>query len=426
MLRTFLLFGLLALVSAAAATEVAPRPIAPDEAMLRRVADAVMRQTTRRLLDRSTGETFTESDALPMRASIGIESKFNAWFYQTWLLTDGMRRTALALDDPAYRDYGERNLDFFYSHVGYFERQLAAGLKAPPAGDGTLSPIAFHFRLTDLWHTGLAPLVVERFAATQDARYAPYLDRVSKYLAQCAHLPDGTLHRARGRLMGDDPYMVVPYFVRMFRLTADAKYLDRAATQVLGTLDRLRASDSGLYRHGWDVGAGRPLGEVWGRANGWLVLAQVELLSALPRDHPRRAEALAAFAAHARALRQAQDAAGGWHQLMDRPDSWIETSSTGMFVYGLARGVNEGWLDQSFAADARRGWNALVTKVTPDGDVIDVCGSTDIGDAAYYLGRPRIRGDLHGFGPFLLAGGELLVMQRRFPGEAKGAASREP
>jgi unsaturated rhamnogalacturonyl hydrolase len=390
----------------AAAAEVS------DAALIKRVADGIVGQTTRRLIDRGTGATFTDSAALAPKPEISIESKFNAWFYQTWLVTDGMRRAASATGEPAWRDFGERNLDFLYRHLGYFERQHSAGMKAAPAGDGTHSPVGFHFRLTDLWHTGLAPLVMERYGESRDRRYEPYLARLEEFLARCPRLPDGTLHRPRGRLMADDPYMVVPYLVRRHRLLPDARLLEDAVQQVLGSHRRLFDPERRLYRHAWDVKTGRPLGEFWGRANGWMVLAQVELLAALPPDHPRFAEVRAAFAEHAAGLRRIQDPAGGWHQVLDHPESWLETSCTGMFVYGLARGVNEGWLDPSFAPDARRGWAALRQKVTPEGDIIDVCGSTDIGDVNFYFNRPRLQGDLHGFGPFLLAGAEMLRLSR--------------
>lgn len=385
---------------------------ADDEALIRRVADGILGQTTRRLVDRSTGETFTDSAGLAPKPEISIESKFNAWFYQTWLLTDGLRRVASALDAPAYRHYGERNLEFIYGHMAYFERQHAARMKAAPVGDGTLSPIEFYFRLSDLWHTGLAPLVMERFAATRDKKYEPYLARLREFLARCPRLSDGTLYRPRGRLMADDPYMVVPYLVRQHRATGDARPLDDAVQQMLGAKSVLFNSERGLYRHAWDVKRQEPLGQFWGRANGWMVLAQVELLDGLPAAHPRQAEVRAAFLAHATGLRNAQDPAGGWHQLLDHPESWIETSSTGMFVYGLARGVNEGWLDTSFAVPARRGWSALREKITATADIVDVCGSTDIGDVDYYLKRPRLQGDLHGFGPFLLAGSEILRLRQ--------------
>jgi rhamnogalacturonyl hydrolase YesR len=131
----------------------------------------------------------------------------------------------------------------------------------------------------------------------------------------------------------------------------------------------------------------------------------------MPKDHPRRAEVLTAYQKHLSAIRDCADPKGGWHQVLDHPESWLETSATGMLTYGIARGVNEGWLDASFTETARKGWATLQTKVLPDGDLLDVCGSTDTGDLDYYLKRPRLRGDLHGFGSYLLAGAEIVRLQ---------------
>lgn len=78
-----------------------------------------------------------------------------------------------------------------------------------------------------------------------------------------------------------------------------------------------------------------------------------------------------------------------------------------MFVYRIARGVNEGWLDGSFRESAQHGWDALKAKVTAEGDLVDVCVSTDVGDLDYYSNRTCLQGDLHGFGSFLLAGSEM-------------------
>ena len=100
-----------------------------DETVLRRVASAVVEKTTRCLVDGRTGRTLMDSGELQPAPEIRIESKFNAWFYQTWLLADGMRRTAGALDEPAFLNYGERNLDFIYQHMAFFEKQHAAGMR---------------------------------------------------------------------------------------------------------------------------------------------------------------------------------------------------------------------------------------------------------------------------------------------------------
>lgn len=381
---------------------------ADDQTMLRRVADHVLQQTTRRLIDRSSGMTYSDSTGLAPKPELSIECKFNAWFYQTWLLADGIRRTAAALKEPRYDQYGEQNLAFIYQHLDYFKRQRDAKMTAAPVGDGKLSPIGFHFQINSLWQTGLAPLVLEQYAATKDARYEPFLARMRRFLADNPRFDDGTFYRKGKGLMTDDPYMTVPFLLREWRFSGEAKHLDAAIAQILGTHARVFDAEVGLLRHLWDLKTNAPGGHFWGRGNGWTVMAHVDLLAELPTDHPRRNEVLAAFVRHMEGMRRHQDPAGGWHQVLTVPSSWLETSATGMITYGIARGVNEGWLDRSFAVDARKGWAALQTKVLPDGDLIDVCGSTDTGDLNFYLKRPRLQGDLHGFGSYLLAGAEIV------------------
>ena len=46
------------------------------------------------------------------------------------------------------------------------------------------------------------------------------------------------------------------------------------------------------------------------------------------------------------------------------------------------------------------------------GNMGEGTGSTDTGDLAYYMKRPRLQGDLHGFGSFLLAGAEIVRMEQ--------------
>lgn len=407
-----LTFGLLTIPSlpSQAADSVEPN-LKVSDATLRQVAESVLRLTSRKLVDRSTGELFEDSTNLPLKPEISIESKFNAWFYQTWLLTDGMRRTAFALKDPKFANYGEQNLEFLNRHLPYFQKQIDAKMKAAPVGDGALSPIGLYFGVNALWHTGLAPLVLEQKAAHNDTRHDAYLSRIDHLLANEPTFEDGTFYRHKKGLMTDDPYMCVPYLVRRWKHRGNANDLDIAIQQILGTHKKVFDSEKQLLSHLWDLKTGQPSGMFWGRGNGWVVLAHVELLANLPKEHPRRSELLQAFVQHMEGLRRFQDPEGGWHQVMDHPESWIETSCTGMFTYGLARGVNEGWLDPSFASVARKGWRALEQKVTPDGDVLDVCGSTDTGDLKFYLNRPRLKGDLHGFGSILLAGAEVQLLK---------------
>ena len=126
-------------------------------------------------------------------------------------------------------------------------------------------------------------------------RYEPYLRRVDAFLEQCPRFEDGAFHRPGKGMMTDDPYMTVPYLVRRWKASGNAADLDSAIAQITGTHRRLFDAETKLFRHLWDLKTQKPAGVFWGRGNGWMVLAQVELLEWLPEDHPRRKECAGGF-----------------------------------------------------------------------------------------------------------------------------------
>jgi rhamnogalacturonyl hydrolase YesR len=102
----------------------------------------------------------------------------------------------------------------------------------------------------------------------------------------------------------------------------------------------------------------------WARANGWAILAMTELLEVLPEDHPGRPAVLEIYRAHARGLATLQAKDGRWHQLLDRPDSYLETSATAIYVFSIAHGIHRGWLDPlAHGPMVSLAWHALSTQV---------------------------------------------------------------
>jgi rhamnogalacturonyl hydrolase YesR len=138
-----------------------------------------------------------------------------------------------------------------------------------------------------------------------------------------------------------------------------------------------------------------------------------ELLDVLPENHPGRTAILDQYRAHVAGLAAVQDGTGLWHQLLDRPDSYLETSASAMFVYAIARGINRGWLDvNAYGPMASVGWNAVAQKVNPAGQVEGTCVGTGMAfDPLYYFNRPTNVLAAHGYGPVLLAGAEMIVFR---------------
>lgn len=232
-------------------------------------------------------------------------------------------------------------------------------------------------------------------------------------------LPDGTLAR-RGvqpnTIWLDDLFMSVPALAWMGKLSGDQAYFDDAARQVLQFSERMFNPGKGLYMHTWSEAMGSHPEFRWGRANGWAIMAIVELLEVLPESHPDREAVLICLQNHMHGLLEVQHGSGFWHQLLDRNDSYLETSATAIFTYAFARAVNRGYVDPAaYGPAAILGWNAISTRINSNGQVTGTCVGTGMGfDYAFYYYRPQSPYAAHGYGPFLLAGSEIARLLEQF------------
>ncbi|MDT0688923.1 glycoside hydrolase family 88 protein [Salegentibacter sp. F188] len=249
-----------------------------------------------------------------------------------------------------------------------------------------------------------------------DADLRPVIDNFIQYISEKQYrLEDGTLARNRPQdntLWLDDLFMSVPALAQMGKLTGEEKYFDDAVKQVKQFSERMYNEDKGLYMHGWVEAMEEKPQYHWARANGWAVMAMVELLEVLPEEHSGYQEVLHQLQAHIRGLAKYQDGTGFWHQLLDRPDTYLETSATAIFTYSIARAINRGYVDKlTYGPMTILGWNAVSTQVNNEGQVEGTCVGTGMGfDPAFYYYRPINKYAAHGYGPVLLAGAEVILM----------------
>ncbi len=233
---------------------------------------------------------------------------------------------------------------------------------------------------------GIVPLEI-----FQQTKEKPYLD-FGKDLADKQWMkptPDGITHEARYWI--DDMYMITAVQMQAYRSTKDKVYLERAAKTMVAYLDKLQ-QPNGLFFHAPDSQY------YWGRGNGWQAAGMTELLLEMPKNHPLRPRIVKGYDLMMNSLLRYQDADGLWRQLLDMPESWVETSGTGMFAFAFVTGVKKGWLDKKkFGPAARKAWLGLAKHIDADGNVTDVCIGTNKGfSVQYYMDRGRATGDLHG------------------------------
>ncbi len=207
--------------------------------------------------------------------------------------------------------------------------------------------------------------------------------------------------------MSDAVFMATPIICATGKLTGEQKYFDAAVTH-FRSMKKLCLREDGIYRHS-------PLDQAaWGRGNGFPAMGLAWALSEFPEDHSAFPELKQDFQNHITALLKHQDAFGCWHQVIDKPGSYREFSSTAMIAWAIKRGMDRGWLDKSTHQPALdRAWVAVKQRIGPKGVIVDICTGTGKQKSLRdYYDRPAIWGvDARGGAMALMLATEMMVAQ---------------
>lgn len=412
-----------------------PASVEEIRATLDRVLGYLETSTPVKMTDRKTGADITDLTKAPADAYIP-RGDFFLVSYEWGVTYSGMLAAGEATGEKRYTDYAASRLRFIADASGLFREQVMklplpgqprTPGQAPRSYDRTNPASLFRsvvrpHSLDDSGAMCAAMLRAQLLKVGGDLR--PQIDNYMNWISTGQfRLPDGTLARNRpmkDTLWLDDLYMSVPALAQMGKLTGERRYYDDAVRQVLQFSERMFVREKGLYMHGWVQGMDFHPSYHWARANGWALMAMTELLDVLPEDHPGYQPVLAQYRAHVRGLLACQGSDGAWHQLLDRGDSYSETSATAIYVYCLARGINRGWLGAlAHGPAASLGWNFVAKNVNEKGQVERTCVGTGMGfDPAFYYFRPVSPLAAHGYGPTLLAGAEMIRLRKGLGADA--------
>ena len=367
--------------------------------------------TPAEFINSKTGETLTDLSKIDENTALK-KGDFRLVSYEWGVTYGAMLLASQATGDARFKEYSEKRLAFIANAVPYFQKTTEShadwGTKSPLRG--LLTPHA----LDDCGAMCAAMIKATRGGSKTNLR--PLINTHIDYILNKEHrLKDGTLARNRPQpnaLWLDDLFMGIPALAQMGILTGEQKYYDEATKQVLLFSKKMFNKDKNVYMHGWVEAMTEHPQFHWARANGWAILTKVELLEVLPENHPDRPKILALLKAHVKGLANYQSGSGFWHQLLDREDSYLETSATAIYTFAIARAINRGWIDGlAYAPMALLGWNAVATKVSEKGQVEGTCVGTGMGfDPAFYYHRPISPFAAHGYGPVILAGSEVITL----------------
>ena len=383
-----------------------------------------------RLINRQTREEITDFSKAQPEASLdrGENNAFPLISYENGVTYAGMLLAGEVTGDARFTEFTTRRFQFIADRLPFFRMQYAANVAGlPPVAPnapfipGPTAMRRWEFRAVVDPHTlddvgAMCAAMIKARRAGIGGELLPVIELQINHITQKQfRLADGTLARTGPQpetLWLDDMYMSIPALAQMGKLTGERRYFDDAVRQVLQFSARMFNRQMGVYMHGWTSNTPDHPEFRWARANGWAVMAMVELLDVLPEDHPQREAVLEILRAHLHGLAACQSGVGLWHQLLDRNDSYLETSASAMYVFAMARAINRGWVSAvAYGPAAQLGWNAVATKVNARGQVEDTCVGTGMAfDPAFYYFRPKSPYAQHGYGPVLLAGAEMIKL----------------
>ncbi|MBQ8231726.1 MAG: glycoside hydrolase family 88 protein [Lachnospiraceae bacterium] len=253
--------------------------------------------------------------------------------------------------------------------IDWYDRQFSKGL--PSQNINTTCPM-----LT------LACLYEE----TGNEAYLPVLNQWLKgVMEELPRTEEGGLQhivsgiRNDGQIWDDTLYMTVLFLAKMGQILGREDYIQESIRQFMVHLKYLTDTRTGLFFHGWTfVGRHHFANALWGRGNSWYTAGLVDYLECLEGNEGVKKVLLSALLTQVQALEKCQDESGLWHTLLDDDTSYLETSASCAFAYGILKAVRKGYLPARFAAVGEKALKGVLAQIDEEGTVGGVSYGTPV------------------------------------------------
>jgi rhamnogalacturonyl hydrolase YesR len=381
-----------------------------DMSIVKGIADKILKENEIGFIGKTTKTYYPSTESIPADEDVFCKSKYADWHYSMGVLDMAMLNLSRMTNNHAYSQFVLNHIDYCFANKPYFANRKT---KFP---GGPFNSLLRSDELDDFGAMGAAIIDVNKISSKKE--YTDFIQLAASHIMKKQpRLTDGTLVRTwpyKFTLWADDLYMGVSFLARMGKYSQNNIYYDDAIKQVLNFNKYLWNPTKELYCHAYYADLDCVGGAHWGRCNGWVMLATVHLLNSLPENYPNQSKIIDLLKRHITGVSHYQDSEGLWHQLLDKSDSYSETSCSTIFVYSIARAINQGWLDKRYASIALKGWDGLrKQKITSDFIIKDICIGTGIGtDLTYYYLRPKKDNDIHGMGLIIDAGLEIINLKK--------------
>ena len=273
-------------------------------------------------------------------------------------------------------------------------------------------------------------MLFDLYAKTKEAKLKKTIDLLRNQIRNQPRTSDGGFWHKKvypNQMWLDGLYMASPFLAEYAYRFGEKGLFDEVANQILTVAKHTYDPKTGLYYHGWDESRKQRWSNpktgtspnFWSRSMGWYMMAMVDVLDYLPKDHPKRAEIMTVLKNLSASLDKYRDPATGmWFQVTDKQGekgNYVESSGSAMFIYTWIKGGQRGYLPKSYAEKGAKAYTQFVKQFiceNRDGtiSVTDGCSVAGLGGQPryrdgsyeYYVSEPKRDNDPKAVSPFIM------------------------
>ena len=348
------------------------------------------------------------------------------WTYERGVLTNGFEALWYKTGDPKYYETIRTAMEVHFDKDGNFN--------------------AFKIEDYNLDNVLTGRALITLYKVTGNKKYLRAIEYIKQQLSEQPKTKEGGYwHKLRYpfQMWMDGLYMAEGFSTELAALKGDKKYFDEVVNQFVLMEKNARDPKTGLLYHGYDESrqeqwANKETGlsqHFWSRAVGWYVMGIVDALDYVPKDYEKRQVLVDILTRTLDAVIKVQDEkTGTWWNLLNLPnykENYLESSGTTMFVYAMAKGVRNGYLNESYLVPAKKGYKGLVDKfISKDAEgnyhfegTVSVSGLGGKpyrdGSFEYYMSEKVVQDDPKGLGAFIKTAVEMDIIETTKLGKGK-------
>ena len=343
------------------------------------------------------------------------EAKSYRWNYEQGLILEGFYRMWKETGQRKYYNYLKKNIDYYIEP------------------DGNIKT----YNINDYNLDNISPgrLLLHLYAETKEEKYRKAADLLMKQIdAQPKTSEGGFWHKKRYpfQMWLDGLFMAEPFNAKYALMFNKKEEFKEIINQFLLIQYHLKDETTGLFYHGWDESRKQKWADpvtgtspnFWGRANGWFMMAMIDVLDYIPEKYSGRDSIVQMFKNLAASIIKVRDPETKlWFLVLDqgsREDNYIETSSSLMFIYSYLKGVRKGYINKDYLKPAEESYQSILDNFITRNDSGNVYIQNTVsvgglggdpyrdGSFEYYASEPIRINDFKGYGALIFASIEMM------------------